>query len=363
MAAPTVGTSRTGQVTGRATSRLPRAVLGRRRWSWPHYLAVAAIPVLFVQVWTVTAWLADGPRQVTEFRDRTSASWYAAHTVEAAMLVVAVAVIVHLVRDVRRQGRLLTFDVMFCLCGATLWWADEALNFWVPAFLPSSNFVNLTNPCGHLPLVVNPDCGQVPDAILFFFLVETFGVLGAAMVAGAGIRRLRNRFPELSTAQVVLIVFGIGLAIDVTWEMASVALGLWTYMLPHGMSLGQGARFPWIEALAGGIWFATFIVLRNFKDDRGRSFLERGLEHHSPRVGRGIALLAMYALFQFVMWVPGNLPQGLASFYAPQWPKMPPHLLNDACDAPGVVGTRYGPCPGSPGFRMPGRDSLPGRSP
>jgi hypothetical protein len=309
------------------------------------------------------AWLADGPRQVTEFRDRTSASWYAAHAFEAAMVVVAVAVIVHLVRDVRRQGRLLTFDVMFCLCGATLWWADEALNFWVPAFLPSSNFVNLTNPCGHLPLVVNSDCGRVPDAILFFFLVETFGVLGAAMVAGAGIRRLRARFPDLSSAQIVLIVFGVGLAIDVTWEMASVALGLWTYMLPQGLQVGHGARFPWIEALAGGTWFATFIVLRNFKDDRGRSFLERGLDHHTPRARRGITMLAMYGLFQFVMWVPGNLPQGLASFYAPQWPKMPPHLLNGACDAPGVAGTRYGPCPDSRGFRMPGRHSLPGKSP
>src|SRR5438874_6380622 len=131
MSAPTIGTSRTDQVTGKTPSRLPLAAPGRRRWSWPHYLAVAAVPVLCLQVWTVTAWLANGPRQVTEFRDRTSASWYAAHAVEAAILVVAVAVIVHLVRDVRRQGRLLTFDVMFCLCGATLWWADEALNFWV----------------------------------------------------------------------------------------------------------------------------------------------------------------------------------------------------------------------------------------
>src|SRR5688500_10715462 len=87
MAAPTVGPRRTGQASGVATSRLPRAVLVSRRWVLPPYLAVAAVPGLFVQVWTVTAWLADGPRQVTEFRDRTSASWYVAHAVEAAMLV------------------------------------------------------------------------------------------------------------------------------------------------------------------------------------------------------------------------------------------------------------------------------------
>ena len=134
-----------------------------------------------------------------------------------------------------------------------------------------------------------------------------------------------------------------------------------TYTTRDGLPSDQVTAIT--EDSAGGIWFATFIVLRNFKDDRGRSFLERGLEHHSPRAGRGITLLAMYVMFQFVMWVPGNLPQGLASFYAPQWPKMPPHLLNNACDAPDVAGTRYGPCPGSPGFGMPGRHSLPARSP
>ena len=155
----------------------------------------------------MTAWLADGPRQVTEFRDRTSASWYAAHAVEAAMLVVAVALIVHLVRDVRRQGRLLTFDVMFCLCGATLWWADEALNFWVPAFLPSSNFVNMNNPLGHMPGMINPDIGRAPDPLLFTIPLESAGMLLGVWLLCWLAGRIRQRRPQISTAKLLLVLF------------------------------------------------------------------------------------------------------------------------------------------------------------
>lgn len=333
----------------------------KRRWSGAQYLALIGVPILAIQAWTLTAWLADGPSQVTESRDTSSVSWYAAHAFEALAALVAIVVIRHLYRDCKRQGRFLTFDVMFCMAGATLWWADESLNFWTPNFLPSSNFVNLTNPCGHIPFVVNPDCGAVPDAILFFFLVETFAVLGAAIVAEKGLRRLQARRPDLSRAQIVLIILGVGLTIDVIWESASVALGLWSYTLWPAIHLGSGLRFAFVEALGGALWFAAFIMLRYFKDDRGRTYVERGLDNYSPGVRRGVTLLALYALAQMIMWVGGNFPQALASFYQKQWPEdMPAHIHNNICEIPGGADdsrTGYGPCPGSPGFRMPGRDT------
>jgi hypothetical protein len=53
----------------------------------------------------------------------------------------------------------------------------------------------------------------------------------------------------------------------------------------------------------------------------------------------------------------------ISAFYQGHWQETPSHLVNDVCNAPGITGTRYGTCPGDPGFRMPGRHSLPGRSP
>ena len=59
----------------------------------------------------------------------------------------------------------------------------------------------------------------------------------------------------------------------------------------------------------------------------------------------------------------GNAPV-ILSPYVTFKGKLPAYIINGVCDAPGVHGTRYGACPGSPGFRMPGRTThLPGRSP
>ena len=76
-----------------------------------------------------------------------------------------------------------------------------------------------------------------------------------------------------------------------------------------------------------------------------------------------IIFLALYAVMQFIVWIPASVPDFAYGPYQSAWPKIPAYLLNDVCNAPGVTGTRYGTCPGDPGFRLPGRHSLPGHSP
>jgi hypothetical protein len=117
----------------------------------------------------------------------------------------------------------------------------------------------------------------------------------------------------------------------------------------------------WVEI---AMFFGTVSSVYVFRDDKGHTLVERGLERHSPRMAKAITMMALYTCFQFAIWIPGGVPSTIMSFYQDGWAKMPAHLVNDVCDVPGVAsGTRYGPCPGSPGFRMPVRHSLPGRSP
>jgi hypothetical protein len=67
-------------------------------------------------------------------------------------------------------------------------------------------------------------------------------------------------------------------------------------------------------------------------------------------------MLAMYSVFQLGGGGVANLPM-LSGPYSPKWEKMPAYVVNGVCDAPGFRGTRYGPCPGSPGYRMPMRET------
>jgi hypothetical protein len=325
------------------------------------------VPFLMWEAWTVIAWLTDGPTQVTEFRDSTSANWYAARMYEGLAILVSIAVIVYVVRGCVRARRVLTFDVMFCLCGATVFWADLVVNGIHPILMVSSNFLNLNHPCGHMPFVVNPDCGRAPEPFLFWFPLETFGLLGAAIVAAAGVRWARQRWPGISTAKLLGLVLLGGLLVECIFEPPAVALGLWTYNANPltAIPLGKGGAFrlPVIEIVAAGLWFGLLIAVRVLKDDRGRTLVERGLEQHTRCVRKAISLLALYGVFQFVNIVVATMPLWPLGFYEGPWPRLPKYVVNDVCDAPGVQGTRYGPCPGSPGYRMPGRHSLPGRSP
>lgn len=331
-----------------------------RRWSLPHYLALAGIPVLVWNAWTVIAWLTDGPEAVTQFRDRGSVSWYAARVIECGVVLASLLVIRYLVRGCRRAGRVLTFDVMFCLVGATIFWSDFGMNFFQPVFVASSNFVNVNNPCGHMPFVVNPDCGRGPEPLLFFPLVETFLVLALAIGVSKLVSRARSRWPGMSPAQ----VFGLIMAIAWTFslfEVVILALGVWGYAGPRWMSFspGHGVQYHAGVLLGTGLFFGPMAALYIIRNDKGQTIVERGLERHSPKLRKAIMLMALYSTVQFITWIPGDGPMILLSFYQDGWPRMPAHLLNNTCNAPGVDGTRYGVCPGAPGYRLPGRHSLP----
>lgn len=334
------------------------------RWSWPHFLALIGAPILVWNAWTVIAWLADGPHQVTEFRDRDSLSWYFARVAEGLTVLGSLLVILCLVRGCRRAHRILTFDVMLCLACATIFWSDFGTNFFQPMFLMSSNFINLNNTCGHMPFVVNPDCGRAADPIPFLFLAETFLFPACAIGVCKLVGRARTAWPRISAAKVFGLVLLIGM-VGALLEVLMIALGLWTYTGPRWMSLSPGRGTQWhvVVWLETGLFFVFLSAIRVFRDDKGQTLVDRGLEHHKPRARKAITMMALYACVQLVSWGPGTMPLMAVSFYQDGWAKMPAYLVNDVCDAPGIEETRYGGCPGSPGYRMPGRHSLPGDSP
>jgi hypothetical protein len=359
-----VATTLTGQPGDRHLPARPDEGRTRPRWGWPQYLALLGAPILLWEIWTLTAWLADGPFQISQFQDRNSTNWWAAHISEAVVLAPAALVLIHVVRDCLRQRELFTLKVMWCIVGATLFWGTNAIQFFTWTIQFSSNYVNVNDPCGHMPLIVNPDCGRAPNPWLFFGAIEVFCLLGAALVMDSFLKRLRARKPHLSNGRIVLYMALAAVAIEIAQEVPPVALGLWSYV-PGPLSIPLGDyRYLIIEPIAGGIFFVTSMVLWCFKDDKGRILVERGLEHYAPRKRKMVTFMALYFILQFVTWVPVSGFSIVYGFYQTNWQKVPAYVLNDICDGVGVEGTRYGECPGSPGFRMPGRTSeIPGESP
>jgi hypothetical protein len=297
---------------------------------------------------------------VTSIRDPGAVSHAAAKAFMALILVVAVPVTMYLVRECRRQKRWLTIEVMLFFSGGSLFWADHSLNFFQPVFEFSANLPNLNSPLGHMPLMVNPSIGEYADPIPFFLLAESFGFVGLLVAFRGMLRAAERRWPGLSLRKQFALIFLAAVAIDLVLEVGlAVPLGLWNYNSPAWMSLGlgRGLRFPLIEFLVAGAWIALSLAVALFKDDRGRTFFERGLERTPPRRRKWITFVAMFGALQAITWGPGTIPLVLYGPYQEPWPKLPKDLVGNVCDAPGVQGTPYGPCPGSPGYRMPGRTS------
>jgi hypothetical protein len=97
-------------------------------------------------------------------------------------------------------------------------------------------------------------------------------------------------------------------------------------------------------------FFTSMTALRFFKDDTGRTFVERGLDYLTPRAQSTIATLALigYATTFYVLF---SFPDVWGGAYADSFAKdTPAHIVNGVCDSHEIAGTPYGPCPGMPGY-------------
>ena len=345
-----------------------QATLGttaKARWRWQHYLAAVGVVFLVWEAWTITSWLGENPYQVTEYRDRDSATWIAARIYEFGMLAFSAVLLTVVVRACRRE-RKWTFDAQLLVAGGLAYWLDPAENFFQPIFLYSSQWTNISSWCSQMPFVVNPDCGRLPEPWLFLLPVYSFGALACAIGGGWVLRAVRARRPSLSTPQAIVLVGIFGVLFDLALEYPMVLMHLWNYAgFPDVGGIAHGSvKYPLLVMIAAFVFWGGLASVRNLKNDKGETVFEQGLESiASPKRRKAVSFLALVGFMQLLILTADFICMWGGPFSAP-YRDYPAHVVNGLCDtADGeVTGTRYGPCPGSPGYEMPMR-RLPGDSP
>jgi hypothetical protein len=325
----------------------------------PASIVLAAVGVLVVgyALWTWGSWLADGPSQITASRDPGSASRWVARGYEAIIVLVALVVTVRIVRECRRERRVV-FDAVMVVAGFfTLFW-DPMVNWMQPNFMYSSQWLNLNTWVANAPGVVNPTANLMPQPV-FIMLIYPFGLLAFAMILNHGMRFVRRRFPRVSNFELLAFTYVYGWVLGFCLEAPVFVFHLWGLPgAPARFSLfGNDHRFAWAEYLTTAIVFSTIAAVRFFRNDKGQTIGERGLDNYSPAARTAVSVFATIAVFAMSMWVLllVQIPAGLHSSPYPHG--YPAHLINGLCNIPGNPNsarpTAYGPCPGSPGFRMP----------
>jgi Spirocyclase AveC-like len=317
------------------------------------------VPWLIIVMITTIRWLAAGPHAITKYRHGHPVDFWAAHIGEVLMAVVAILVTARVVKGCREQKKFLTLEVMWLIAATTVPFSgvNGAPNFFLPMFTYTSNFVNLNDPCGQIPFVPNRHCGTIPNPVVFLGLMEVFGFLGAAMLFRSLATRLRKHHPHLSPANLAAIVMTLGCLTVIGEPLLIIPLHLWEYPgapLSIPTWAGHGYGYPiFPEILAFGLVFGISASIYAIRDDHGLTAVERGLAHHRPWVRKTVTVMALFTTIQVASWVPGNGFIWMLGFHQHRWTNLPAQLNNGLCNQPSVGRTPYGPCPGTPGFRMP----------
>jgi hypothetical protein len=264
--------------------------------------------------------------------------------VQISTMIGIVGAIWWVVRQVRRERRL-TFDAILLIAWSTVMWQDPLLNYIRPTFFYNSYLISFGSWVEFVPGWISPNGGNLPSPLFmsgFGYLVCLFFSIGVT----AAMRQAKKRIPTIGTLGLLTVALATGIVMDFGYEVFMCRTSLYAYPgTVHSISLwgGQRYQFPVYEALFWGFVWAATGVLRYFRDDRGRSVVERGAEsltvsQRTQTVYRTFAVIG----FLNVTYVIFNVCINFAALQIDSTPTgYPTYLRNDMCGA----GTQYA-CPG-----------------
>ena len=230
-----------------------------------------------------------------------------------------------LVRPWRRQGRI-TFDGLLSLAFITLYWQDILANWIQPYFTYNGLTLNFGNWTHSVPGYTMPNGSKIPEGILLIFPMYTWMFFGAVMLGCFVMRKIRARWPRLSNPGLVVAAYVFFLALDFVGEMFMLTFGFYTYpgVIP-GLTLFYGNywQFPIYEALLFAATLTGCAALRYFRDDKGRAFVERGVDELTmkPRGHAFVRFLALTGAINVIMFFTYNVAMQPFAIHQSEWPK------------------------------------------
>ena len=187
-----------------------------------------------------------------------------------------------LIRPYLRDRRIGLDGMLFvgCFIGVI---TDGILNGWTYLFAFNAHSVNLGSWNGFLPLAAN-DAPRYGEALLWGVPMYVYFVLGVSIGGCAIVRALRRRYPAISNAAALGIVFIAACAFDFIVENAIIrgTEGYAFTKTPGSITVwaGHAYQFPLYEMVCVGLLGAIFTGLRLSAQDSpdGLSFVERGVQ-------------------------------------------------------------------------------------
>lgn len=333
-------TSRTpynAQNTSRTRHGVPPVVL----WSCLG-LAVVAFEFFVLGKWVTGPNLErvpTGPDHAPTWMTTTFVVWQA-----GGLLGATAAFWFCVIRPWRRDRRLST-DGLLVIAFATLWFQDPLSAYFGHWFTYNTNLVNFGSWVSDVPgwQSFGKPGAMIAEPILLIGPVYVYFILIATLLGCWMMRTVQHRWAGARTWQVVALCFLLMCVVDIVGEgLIWLPLGFWEYPGGWGPKLFSGTyhQFPLNEMLTIATTFTGITCLRYFKDDRGRTVVERGTERVSggSRIGF-VRTLAVLGAVHLILFLGYNLPNALVGASEQPWPRdlVNRSYLRDGICGPGTI--------------------------
>lgn len=254
-----------------------------------------------------------------------------------------------------RQGRITT-DGRILFAAAMVFFWDMSLNYSSIALFYNSHLINYgawAN--GAWPFWFSPTGHLLPEPIVFIMPAYLALVFSQALFVCWWLRKAKARWPTMGLGT-TLVAIVVGLTIvDSIVEITVLRTGFYAYpgsIAALTLWAGETYQFPLTEGfLFGGLGVGSCAAIWHFRDDKGRTFAERGIEKLGwpPLAVSWMRTLAIYGFIHTAFFALYFVPCQFITLNADPFPKgYPSYMTNGMC----VYGVNRDRCPG-PGVMMP----------
>jgi hypothetical protein len=253
-----------------------------------------------------------------------------------------------LIEPWRREGHI-TLDGMFALSFVLIYWMDPYGDAIVPQFTYNAWLQNYGSWLADTPGVLMPNANLIPEPYLLTGPLYLWCIFGVVVVANKLMKKAQQRWPQLSNGGLIAWAIGLFIVWDLFWELTFIRIGYWTYpTTPNFLTVfgDEWYRIHLTEPIFWGTTWALFACLRYFKNDKGQTLAERGIDQvqGSTKTKAFLRFFALYGVLNVIFFLFYVVGTNAIAIHGDSWPKDTlerSYFTNGLCGA----GTDYA-CPG-----------------
>ncbi len=259
------------------------------------------------------------------------------------------------------RERHISFDGLFFLACWSLYWQDPLYSYTQYAFMYNSVFWNMGSWANFVPGWMAPHAGRFPEPVLFSGLWFGYFLYGSIVLMNKGMVWAKKRWPSLGPLGLISFAIGVLMFADFFMEVVFIRLGFYVYpgsLKGWTVFFGKTYGFPIYESILFGVFWGLLASVRYFKNDKGETIVERGIDEVrfvGSKRKTLLRFLAMVGIINMLNAFGYNLPIQLFTLHSAAWPKS---VVEKSYFTNGICGPETNTlCVGGPGIPIVTRGS------